>query len=315
MSFRGMNLRQMLYIRQLQKKDTWLNEHEIPGGRIRRNKTVYIIRRSGKKLGLFSYVVTCLPRIIYALENDMIPVVDMCNYDNSLKKTLADNPWDDYFVQPGGLSLEEAYKSKSIIISDAGIPDNRPCDDTEFLSGKNGELDYWRERFAENIKIREEVKKRADLRFSELGLEGERVLGVLARGTDYLSLKPSGHPVQPQADQIIEKVIKEIERQHFTKVFLATEDAMIADLFRSQIGEKCVINDKAYIDYKGDYLAYEGNQKQINDNDKNLDYVINMIILSRCDGIIAGRTSGTVGAALMSENWEYSHFFDLGTYE
>ena len=37
--------------------------------------------------------------------------------------------------------------------------------------------------------------------------------------------------------------------------------------------------------------------------------------LSRCNGILAGRTSGTVGAKLLSSGFEYEHYYDLGYYK
>ena len=48
---------------------------------------------------------------------------------------------------------------------------------------------------------------------------------------------------------------------------------------------------------------------------RGLNYLITILILAKCNCIVAGRTSGTVGAALLTDGWEYSYFFDLGYYE
>ncbi|MCR4651174.1 MAG: hypothetical protein K5662_05420 [Lachnospiraceae bacterium] len=309
-----LDLSQTIYLKLAEKTGRWLNEQRIPGGRTDRDGIVYIIRRSGKKLGLFSYVDTILPRIVYAVEHDYIPVVDMCTFDNSLRRDNKHNPWEDYFEQPGGLSLPEAYASKKIIISDAGVPDDHPSDSAGFLSGSDGRLEYWRMAFRKYIKINSRIMEQADNKYKELFGDGKKILGVLARGTDYVTMKPPGHPIQPDAAHIIEKVSQTLREKGYDRIFLATEDANIANELKNKFGDICVTNDVDYIDYRGSYLADEQNNKQMSAGNKNIDYLINLVLLSRCQGIVAGRTSGTIGAALMSDGWEFSYFFDMGTY-
>lgn len=314
MNGKYLNLRQTIYFKLTEKTGKWSEEQRIPGGRIKRDSTVYIIRRSGKKLGLFSYVETILPRIVYAVEHDYIPVVDMCTFDNSLRKDRDHNPWEDFFEQPGDLSLSDAYESNRIVLSDAGVPEKHPSDSADFLSGSDESLEHWRKAFRKYIRIHDSIIKQADKKHEELFGCNEKVLGVLARGTDYVAMKPAGHPIQPDVSQIVERVKQTILEKGYNRIFLATEDANIARELKKEFGDICVTNDVDYIDYKGNYLADEKNNKQMSAGNKNVDYLINLLLLSRCQGIVAGRTSGTIGAALMSEGWEYSYFFDMGTY-
>jgi len=304
-----LSIRQLLAFKLFQKNKNWGKEHTLPGGK--QDRHVYIIRRSGRKLGLFSYFETILPRIEYALANNMVPVIDMCNFDNSIRENSKHNPWDDYFEQPGGVSLADAYKSKRITISEAGVPDDRPNDSMEFLKNVDGQLEYWKKIFSDNVIIKNDIRDSIDSVKNSLIGDDDKVLGVLARGTDYVRLKPAGHPVQPHGEAILKVVKQKIDALGYTKVYVATEDINIATLFRDELGEKCIIGKCDYVDYRGGFLA----DSKANVNGRTKDYLINIAILSECDGIVAGRTSGTVAAALMSKNWKDTYFFDLGLYE
>jgi len=310
-----LNVRQKLYLKMMNRRADAGREQSFPGGRKRLDKPVYIIRRSGRSLGLFSYVETNLARIVYAVEHDMIPVIDMRHFANRLKENEAENPWDTYFEQPGGLSLEEAYKARDIILSDSGVPRDRPGDSMGFLTGSTGTLGKWRTAAKQYIRLDQDTQRYVDLRYKTL-VEGKgKVLGVLARGTDYAKLKPSKHPVQPSGEEILLKTKEVLAERGYDRVFLATEDSEILKLFREELGEKLIAADDGCLEYKDGFLSETQNTQTKTKKQINLDYLTNIFILSRCDAIVAGRTSGTVGAALLTEGWEYEYYFDLGVYE
>lgn len=49
---------------------------------IKRDKKIYVVRRFDR-VGLFSYFITALGGIAYAVEHDMIPVVDLRSVGNT----------------------------------------------------------------------------------------------------------------------------------------------------------------------------------------------------------------------------------------
>jgi len=85
------------------------------------DKTFYIIRRPEPGAGLFSNFHWVLGHIIYALEKNYIPVVDMKNYKTYFNETAlingTKNAWEYYFKQPTNYNLDEAYKSKNVVVS------------------------------------------------------------------------------------------------------------------------------------------------------------------------------------------------------
>ena len=308
---------QRIYLKILERRKDWKKERKIPGGYNNPDKVFYVVRRSGMKLGLFSIFNTHLARVDYALQNGMIPVIDMQNFNNSYLdegEFAFVNAWEKYFEQPTEYSLKEVYASKNIILSDAGVPGVAPNNSMDFFSNYNGELSYWRKKCREYIRLKPHVKETFEETYRNLFDENDKVLGVLARGTDYVKLRPSKHPIQPTTEQLIEKADEVMQMYGCNKIFLATEDKEIADAFFAKFGNKCMTNTQDYVDYKEGYLAEIKSENENGRYLRGFNYLITILILARCSCIVAGRTSGTVGAALMSDGWEYSHFFDLGYY-
>ena len=309
---------QKLYLKILEKQKTWKQEQWFPGGLRHPGKKFYIIRRSGMKLGLFSYFNTHLGRIDYAIQNNMIPVIDMQNFCNSYLEEgeLAFvNVWEKFFEQPAGYSLKDAYSARQIVLSDSGVPKAAPDDSMEFFNNKEDGLTYWQEKCKEYIRLQPDVKEAFEKEYNRLFDKNDKVLGVLARGTDYIKLRPSKHPVQPTTEELLDKVREVFKNQECDKVFLATEDKNIAQAFLDEFGDRCVTGTKEYVEYKDGYLSEIRPEKENDRYNRALSYLINILILAKSSCIVAGRTSGTVGAALFTDGWEYSYFFDLGYYE
>lgn len=313
-----LNIFQYLYLKMLEKRTDWNKEHYFPGKGKFADKKFYIIRRSGMKIGLFSIFNTNLARIDYAVQKGMIPVIDMQNFRNSYHEEgdfLYINAWEKFFEQPTVYSLKDAYAGKTILLSDAGVPDERPNDSMDFFDNVDGIQTYWNKKCKEYIRLKPHVLEHLQQKYNNLFDKNDRVLGILARGTDYVKLRPSKHPIQPTASQLIEKAKEVMEEYNCNKIFLATEDKDIAQIFAVEFGNACVTNSSDYVDYKDGYLS---EIRSVKENDKyirGLNYLLNILILAKSNCIVAGRTSGTVGAALFTEGWEYSYFFDLGYYE
>lgn len=313
-----LNSIQRLYLKVLEKNKNWQQEHCFPGGMKFPEKTFYIIRRSGMKLGLFSYFNTHLARMDYAVQNGMIPVVDMQNFRNSYlepEEYALVNAWEKYFKQPTEYSLKDAYSARRVKLSDSGAPKEAPNDGMDFFTDVDGSMTYWREQCRKYIHLQTHVKEAFEKECARLFNEREKVLGVLARGTDYVKLRPSQHPVQPSVEEILQKAKETMQAYGCNKLFLATEDKEIADIFAKEFGDKCVTNTQEYVEYKDGYLSEIKAEKKNDIYNRGLNYLITILILAKCSCIVAGRTSGTVGAALLTDGWEYSYFFDLGYYE
>ena len=280
--------------------------------------TYCVIRREDKNCGLFSFFITNLGGIHYSIINGKIPVIDMQNVHNiylSAGEYGKVNAWEKYFEQPAGITLEDIRDKENIEYID-GCTIIRPNLSMDFITNE-GLVRYWRNicrkyvRF--NPKVGLFVEECARKVFN--GRCPQNIVGVLCRGTDYVGLRPHNHPVQPDCDMIIDKVIEIVEANHCDAVYLASEDAYIMSRFREKLGGLLLdsIGEK-YSGVGNEYLADFFRREKTDSFKQGLDYLASIYCLSRCGYLIAGRTSGSVAAFLLSEGFRYYHFWNLGVY-
>ena len=304
-------------LNDLYVKYKW-RERRINKGQENSDKIFYIIRRPTGTIGLFSYVMTNVGLIKYALDKGYIPIVDMQNYENTyLEKNEVGkkNSWEYYFMQPCGYTLEDTANSRNIILSgietvwQSGYPGYDMVVDVEARK-------KWHNLFSQYVIVKPEIMLEAEQIFNKES-KGNKVLGILCRGTDYVNLKPKDHPVQPSVDQIIEKARMVINEKKCARVYLATEDEKVYQQFRSEFGEKLWVTDsKRYSDTEKVILSETKEFKKTNKYENGKNYLLNILLLTKCDCLVAGCVGGTYGTLLMKEgNYEYEYIFKLGFYE
>lgn len=285
------------------------------------NSKYLIIKRDCENsgLGLFAYYVTMLARIEYALRNQMIPVIDMKNYANTFHakgEVGKVNTWELFFEQPCNIGLEDALKSgKSRYVWD-DIPNYHPNDSLDFLYN-DAIVAYYHVIAEKYIRFQPDILQ--TLKRKEREILGEqdkrgRILGVLARGTDYTGLKPYYNPIQPNLKQLTKVIDDFCTRYACEKIFVATEDSEILEQLIKSYGSRLLYTDQKRVSKVTTYL-YE-NQEFTNRDpfERGIEYLTSIYLLSKCNGIIAGRTSGTVGTCIMADNYEFRYIFSLGRY-
>lgn len=273
------------------------------------------MRRNVEHEGLFSLFITNLGEIKKAIDNGHIPIIDMQNYKNIYldeSKLGKENAWEYYFQQPMNYSLNNIKSTDKVKLNNFYKLSQYP---DPYIDIGN-ELNMWQEYAKKYIKLQPHIEKKINEEYNHLILKKDRVLGVLARGTDYTSLKPYGHPIQPEVDVLIKKVKEEKEKQNYNKIFLASEDKDIVKKFKEEFGDALIRNKQSLKNYDG--KSYIGQIEYNRENDRylsGLEYLTTIIILSKCNAIIAGRTSGLIAALILNDNnYEYHHIYTLGSY-
>lgn len=273
----------------------------------------FVIRRYAENMGIGSYAISNIAQIDYALASGYLPVVDMLNYNGENKDGKNVNRWELYFQQPCEIKLEDVYSYGIYRLSSGGCPDNAPSDSMLFFSDKE-KLQHWHSLFINYCKFNKDTMSYVTDEFQQLLCNKGKILGILCRGTDYLKLRPKGHPVQPEVFEVIQKAKAIMEKNQCNYLYLATEDYRIEQYFRHEFGDKVIINKRIYKNYQDGYLANTNNERK---NDKyytDLEYLSSLYLLSRCNCLISGRTSGAVIVMLMNYLYEYTYFWDLGVY-
>lgn len=279
-----------------------------------------VIKRESKNapLGLFGHYITNLGWIEYALRKNMIPVIDMQNYQNSFhsaEEVGYVNTWEYFFEQPGKVGVDEALRSGKARYIWKEIPDYQPNESLDFLYNEQI-VDYFRDISRKYIVIKDDVKKELEIEEKKLFEENsrKRILGVLARGTDYITLRPYFHPVQPTVDKLCNKIDEYRKRFDCEKIYLATEDQKILDTLKRRYSSDLLYTDQKRIYKTNTYLNDTAEFVNRSGKIRGVEYLKSIYLLSRCNGLVAGRTSGTVGAMLMSEGYEFQYVFSLGRY-
>ncbi len=106
-----------------------------------------------------------------------------------------------------------------------------------------------------------------------------------------------------------------MDELRFDYVYLVTEDVDIQNMFVREFGkDKLLLSMQRKIKYnpqKTRLAQYDNVRGNI---DFGQAYLKAIYDLSRCHGLLAGMTSGTVGAKLLSNGYEYEQYYDLGKY-
>jgi hypothetical protein len=285
----------------------------------------YVIRRKGDKLGLLSFFNTHLGHINYAISKGYVPIVDMKNYENIYldeNETGLKNSWEYYFNQPMGnkYTLDEVYQSKRVIFGSMDPIEPRPDDDMDFLLDKFAHR-YWHDLYCKycsvNNMIRLEVDKYYEEEFAPRIRRGRKILGVFLRGTDYQSLRPYGHPIQPNIEEAVIEVNKAMEEWGCTSIYLVSEDSNIIFGMKEKLNYEIFRYNSQIYQYSGtgNISDASGNPRENDRFEHGKEYLISVYLLTKCNCFVGGRTSGTVAMHVMSEGFEHERFLNYGRYQ
>ena len=161
--------------------------------------------------------------------------------------------------------------------------------------------------------IKKELLDEAKGIMKELFGKTKNILGVKMRGTDYISRKPRGHSIPPKIEQVIGDVKMMDKTYKYDFIFFATEDEIIKQKFIPHFKHKLkLLNPKDNIKFNYTDINSYKNRKGNIEYVKN--YVLNIIILSKCLDIITARCSGAAGIFVLSEGFRTVKVYDNGIY-
>ncbi len=250
-------------------------------------------------------------------------LVDMKNYYTEyagLERYGIVNVWEDYYEQPSSFTLDEAYQSKNVILSKF----NEEKYNLPFLMKERSFTNQW---WIETYKILSKLfviipgrvlKERINSEIERLNiLEGE-TLGVLARGTDYVSLKPKDHPIPLNTKSLINECKKRLLNGEYKYIYIATEDLDILEEFKNNFGDRLLFSEQMRMrqDVKETIMSVEFDRE----NDKylrGLEYCTVIEILSKCRSLLANCCCyGALGAiAINGGRYSSCEVMDVGNYD
>lgn len=286
--------------------DEFNEEKKVSFGQENSQITFYVLRAhwQEQKNGFYNFFYRALISYYTAKKNNYELIIDMKNYYTeyaTLERYGTVNIWEEYYNQPSEYTLESVYNSCNVILSKfADERYNYPFGKNESLAvlyreevetgRKIGEL--YASKFVRSDSLQNKVKQE----LLKMDLRG--TVGVLARGSDYLGLKPLNHPIPYDIDKLIEHVKRKKKELQYKYVFLATEDERILNRFISEFGR-----DLLYIDQ----MRFGETNKNVMDikfdrkNDgylRGMEYCTAIEIIACCDSLIANCSCNGACAAI-----------------
>ena len=268
-----------------------------------KDKTIYIIRRF-HKAGFFSNFFFVLGHIIYADKNGWVPVVDMENYSTLYNETYninnTRNAWEYYFVQPGAVRLNKAYKYKNQVLSSGYyLYDNVPYYEGKERSFPTREKVAFLSGYVDKyIKINQNILDEADsIRQKWDGL----VIGVHIRGTD-MKCTPD-HPIPPQVLQFIDEIDKLMCIVDISHICVCTDEKAVLEQMIKKYGDKIVCtNSYRSTDGKSIHKSHSDNGRKDHHYLMGKEVLIDAIVLSKCDYLICGHSNVAYAAIVFNDN-------------
>ena len=282
-----------------------------------KNKKFAVIQRICEGCGLFSFYKYNLGCIHKFLIEGYIPIIDIKSFPNIINgfNTTQNNIWDFFFEQPFKYTLEGVVRNaKNITYFRIGscqpMPENikMPFDDII--------INFWHNFAKRYSPVKSELIDLANKFMTKLFKNSKNILGVLARGTDYIANKPSLHPIPPKISDLILDIKKMDQKFIYDYIFFSTEDDKIREILIKTFAFKIKhIQPKFKINYNYKENRYIGYNKNIKGNyEFNKIYLLNIIILSKCLDLIAARCNGIIGVLILSDGFRNKKIYNLGQY-
>lgn len=311
----GVATRNILYgILERERRKSYGQEHP--------EKTFYVIRcihsaspfYTGPVFNLLANHSYVLSHLHYARERGYLPVIDQLHYPvyNTqpcpVNGTL--NPWEFFWEQPGGHTLEEAYGSKHVILSQRN-----------WISEWNLGYDIAKHQDPSIIRRLHELSDMVPLnaatiayvqrRWEESCAGFQRILGVSYRFAGHAKTSPHrapDHPIQPQTDQLLQAVRQRFDAWGMDAVFLATESADAVRLFQEALGPRLIALERVRQQEGVVYSRQRPNPMYTPQAlyQTSLDYLTEMELLARCSSLLGTLTSG-LRYAIIRNNAAYEH--------
>lgn len=284
--------------------------------------TFYVIPIRGEIIGIMGIYLYALRHVIRARKKGYVPIVDMKNYPNRYASLCrggaVTDPWLLFFAPLSPYSLEEVYQSKNVVLAGWTFSDLLHPE-VEYNS-VNSMDQMIRHHTGEGVFVgisaflRETAQKELEPYLTK------KTLGVLVRGTDYVSIRPMGHFAQPSVEELTEQIEAFVKKYDLDNVFLVTEDIRIEEEIRKRVSVRVsAISQPEYASYdyqKGGYLFEYIQQEDLYAS--TMKYAVKCVGLSQCDYLVSAVASGSMFSTLLrlgeGRRFADAYFFDERKY-
>ena len=306
---KGQDSRFVRTVKQLTDKNNLIYVESY--GNKQNSDTVFFIDMEESHSGFFAEHNRLLAMLYFADKYDMKPVVKYHKgYCYAEKKPVNGtmNPFEYYFEQPAGISLEELKSYKRVFRSrkENSYEVNKLCDDPNGYTRSEEYLNEMARITAKYIRLNSIVEDKMSKEISELlginrNSQNNKILAVHVRGTDFKQ-NFNGHPVNVGIDEYLETTIHTFEKGGYDKVFLATDDTLALEKYRKQFGDKVVFYEDVVRSDGNDTVMHSQMSRENHHYLLGYEVLRDMYTLAACDGLIAGLSQVSYAARIQKKS-------------
>lgn len=252
-----------------------------------------------------------LNRLIVNLSFGRKPYLTFCT-----KEEPDQNLWENFFVQP--------YPIDESISVDNYVEEIDPIFQNYFPTGPStNEIALYSKLFKKYVMPNESTRQYFEDEVQTIFGEKRRILGVLSRGTDYVTTFGLTNETKNESVEFLITQAKEaLENQNFDYIYLATEERRIEERFRDVFGYKVLVNKRQYFDDSFYSLnpdtariSQVGFGRKRDSYYKSLEYLSSINLLSQCDALIGINCGGTRAALFMNDQkYEFHELYQLSDF-
>ena len=269
--------------------------------------------------GLVDIVKFTLLYANIARQRGFLPVVDIKDDNGYLIKEKQKNVWEVFFSPLDKIFADEVQEYANVFRASINHirlvdwemnPYLYEMDAMLWDACKNSDITYLTPFFSFFHPKKECIQKVLESRVHSLeqgmeatDLEWKKILGVIARGTDYrkeaVESRGCGDYVRNvPADLLLSETKAKYSMESFDYVFLATEDAEYFALFGKELGDKLLYipQKRGKISSKDQYVAEI--LKSESPKEQTIAYMQVLYQLSKCEKLISSMDCGAYFAAL-----------------
>ena len=293
-------------------KNIRMHEQKKSFGKLHPDKTFYVIRLYPPATGWLANYNYVLGYIKHALDRDLIPIVDMEHYATLYTEKKAvngtKNVWEYFFKQPSPYTLEEVYKSKTVILSNGSLP---LCD-TSMAS----DVLIWQRKISSLVPFNQTVQKHIEKTIQKTLPQGKRILGVPTRGSEQ-SKRVIGHHIPITVQEIVPIITQKIQEWHIDYVFVKAEEQETIDYLQEHIPNLLFTDCKRIVKYTTNSAVPASNANvRISQYQNLVDYMTDIYILSQCTSLLGTMNNGFYTALLWNNaQFEHVEIIDRGIYK
>ncbi len=266
--------------------------------------------------GFCSLYRLVLLHLAYADDLQMVPVVNWGKntlyYDDQIIET--GNAFEYYFDPVSDVDCKKVMSCRRVTISKGA--DANAFGTTQGYTIPEEEVTIAALYSSKYVQLRQDIKNLFWGEMQEI-ISGDKTLGVHVRATDY-NKGYNRHPVAVTPEEYLKISRQAMKDYGFKKIFLATDDETVIQLFQHEFGEALLFYKDTYRSKNGEAIHY-GKHEINREHHKfllGLEIIKDFYTLGFCAGLIAGNSNVSMCAKIInhsnSEAYQYINIIDKG---